>query len=148
MNNEVKGVVKMHGRILGVCLWCLSVWLFLGCYCSAQHMNAKDGPCQEPASGAKETACFYAAFKKSDAQLNQLYRRVQTVVDGDELTKLKVAQRLWIQFRDANCSAEHELYLGDSAASMVKFACLEAVTRHRTEELNVMYGWRLEKWSK
>jgi uncharacterized protein YecT (DUF1311 family) len=69
-------------------------------------------------------------------------------VDGDELVKLKVAQRLWIQFRDANCSAEHELYLGGSAASMVEYACLEAVTRHRTEELNVMYVWRLEKFSK
>lgn len=138
----------MQRKALGVCLWCLSVWLFSDSYCSAQHMNAKDGPCQEPASGAEETTCFYDAFNKSDADLNQFYRRVQTVVGGEELAKLKVAQRLWIQFRDANCSAEQELYSGGSAASMVKFACLEAVTRHRTEELNVMYGWRLEKWSK
>jgi uncharacterized protein YecT (DUF1311 family) len=69
-------------------------------------------------------------------------------VDGNELVKLKVAQRLWIEFREANCSAEQELYSNGSAASMVKFACLEALTRHRTEELNVMYGWRLEKWPK
>jgi uncharacterized protein YecT (DUF1311 family) len=111
-------------------------------------MNAKDGPCQEPASGAEETACFYAAYQKSDAELNQFYRRVQAVVDGEKLTKLKAAQRLWIQFRDANCSAEFELYSGGSAAPMVRLACLDAVTRHRTDELNVMYGWRLEKWPK
>jgi uncharacterized protein YecT (DUF1311 family) len=111
-------------------------------------MNAKDGPCQKPPSGAEETACFYDASKKADAELNQLYLRVLTVVDGDELVELKVAQRLWVQFRDANCSAEAELYRGGSAASMVKIACLEAVTRHRTEELKVMYGWRLEKWAK
>jgi len=111
-------------------------------------MNAKDGPCQKPASGAEEAACFYDIYMKSDAELNQFYLRVLTVVDGDELVKLKVAQRLWIQFRDANCSAETELYRGGSAASMVKLACLEAVTRDRTEELKVMYGWRLEKWSK
>jgi uncharacterized protein YecT (DUF1311 family) len=120
----------------------------LGSSCSfAQHMNAKDGPCQE-LYGAKQTACFYEASKKSDAEMNQLYQRVQTVVDGDELVKLKAAQRLWIQFRDANCSAEYELYFGGSAAPMVKLACIEAVTRHREEELRVMYGWRLEKWSK
>lgn len=138
----------MRFRILGICMLSTSVWFAFGSNCSAQHMNAKDGPCQKPASGAEETACFYDAYKKSDAELNQFYRRVQTVVDGVELVKLKVAQRLWIQFRDANCSAEHELYFGGSAASMVEYACLEAVTRHRTDELRVMYGWRLEKWSK
>ena len=71
-----------------------------------------------------------------------------TVVDGDELVKLKSAQRLWLQFRDVNCDAEHELYAGGSAAPMVQLACQEAMTRHRTEELSVMYGWRLEKWGK
>jgi uncharacterized protein YecT (DUF1311 family) len=138
----------MRCRYLGVCLWCVSVLAFFGGYCSAQHMNAKEGPCQEAGSGAETTACFYHAYEKSDAELNQLYRRVLTVVDGDNLANLKVAQRLWMQFRDANCSAEYELYAGGSAAPMVKLACLEAVTRHRTEELKVMYGWRLEKWSK
>lgn len=120
----------------------------MGTSCFAQHMNAKDGPCQGPSSGAGETACFADALKKSDSQLNQMYQRVQGVVDGDGLVKLRSAQRLWIQFRDANCEAEHELYSGGSAAPMVKLACLEAVTRHRTEELRVMYGWRLEKWGK
>jgi uncharacterized protein YecT (DUF1311 family) len=111
-------------------------------------MNAKDGPCQTASSGANETSCFVDAYKNSDQELNGLYRRVLTVVNGEELRKLKVAQRLWIEYRDANCSAEYELYSGGSAAPMVKFACLEAVTRHRTEELRVIYGWRLEKWSK
>ena len=121
---------------------------FLCSSCFAQHMNATDGPCQTPSSGATETYCFASALKKSDSDLNQLYRRVQSVVNGDELVKLKTAQRLWIQFRDANCEAEQELYSGGSAASMVKLACLESVTRHRTDELKVMYGWTLEKWDK
>jgi len=111
-------------------------------------MNAKDGPCQAPATGAKETACFDAASKKSDAELNRIYLQIETIVAGDELVKLKAAQRLWIQFRDANCDAEHELYSGGSAAPMVRLACVEAMTRHRTEELKVMYGWRLAKFSK
>jgi len=102
----------MNDRVSRSYLFCFLAWLFAISCCSAQHMNAKDGPCQEPASGAEETACFYAAYQKSDAELNQFYRRVLTVVDGEELTKLKAAQRLWIQFRDANCSAEFELYSG------------------------------------
>jgi uncharacterized protein YecT (DUF1311 family) len=138
----------MHSRVCGASLLCLSGGLILSSCCFAQHMNAKDGPCQEAGSGAETTACFYAASKKADAQLNLLYRRVLTVVGGDDLANLREVQRLWIKYRDANCSAEYELYAGGSAAPTVKFACLEAVTRHRTEELKVMYGWRLEKWSK
>ncbi len=125
--------------------WLICGLLLAASPCLAQHMNAKDGPCQGPSSGAEETDCLASALKKSDSQLNQTYLRVQSVVDGDELLKLRVAQRLWMQFRDANCEAEHELYSGGSAASMVKLACLEAVTRQRTEELKIMYGWRLEK---
>lgn len=111
-------------------------------------MNAKDGPCQGQSTGAEETACFAEALKKSDVELNVMYKRVETVVNMSELAKLRASQRLWLQFRESNCDAEHELYSGGSAAPMVKLACLEAMTRHRTEELQVIYGWRLEKWGK
>ncbi len=114
----------------------------------AQHMNTKDGPCQTPLSTAEGYQCFTAAYKKTDTELNRLYRRVESAVDGVELIKLKEAQKLWISFRDANCSAEYELYAGGSAGPTVKVACLEEMTRHRREELQEMYGWRLEKRSK
>jgi uncharacterized protein YecT (DUF1311 family) len=116
--------------------------------CPAQHMNAKDASCQGPASTVDEAACFGAALSRADAELNRFYRRVQTVVEGRHLSNLKNAQRLWIQFRNANCSAEYDLYEGGTAGPTVKSACLEAMTRRRTEELNTMYGWRLEKWGK
>jgi uncharacterized protein YecT (DUF1311 family) len=148
MNKRLKkGANEVHRKALVMFMGCASICFLVATRCGAQHMNAKDAPCQA-SSNAAETTCFYESSKKSDAELNQLYRRVSTVVSGDEVVKLKEAQRLWIQFRDANCAAEHELYLGGTAAPMVRLACLEAMTRHRTEELNLMYGWRLEKWSK
>ncbi len=61
------------------------------------------------------------------------------------LAKLKVAQRLRVQFRDANCAVEQEIYEGGSTYGMVGSACLAAMTRQRTEELKVMYGGLLEK---
>ncbi len=137
----------MRIRFFAVSLCLCSCFLLSRCGL-AQHMNAKDGPCQKTGSGAEETGCFDSAFKASDEALNRLYARVQSVVQGEDLAKLKTAERLWLQYRDANCDAEYGLYRGGSAAPMVKLACLEAVTRHRTEELNVMYGWRLEKWGK
>jgi uncharacterized protein YecT (DUF1311 family) len=119
---------------------------FVSTSCFAQHMIAKDGPCQGPSTNADQYECFYAASKKSDAALNKLYRRIQTVLEGNELVKLEEAQRLWIRFQSANCDAEHELFEGGSAGPVVKIACLEAGTRHRTEDLHLMYGWRLGKW--
>ena len=113
----------------------------------AQHVNAPDNPCRTDAT-PDVVDCIATALKKSDSDLNYLYQRIQTVVSGEELVKLKASQRLWVKFRDVNCDAEHELYDGGTAAPAVKLACLEAMTRHRTEELKVMYGWRLEKWGK
>jgi uncharacterized protein YecT (DUF1311 family) len=91
-------------------------------------MKAKDGLCQSSLTTSQMTNCFATALKKADSELNGYYQRIQTVVDGDGLAELKTAQRLWIQFRDANCDAEYELYSGGTAASMVKLACLEATT--------------------
>jgi uncharacterized protein YecT (DUF1311 family) len=111
-------------------------------------MNAKDTPCQGPSTTAEEASCFGTAFERADAELNKYYRRIETLEAGGDLTNLKIAQRLWIQFRDANCKAEYDLYEGGSAGPTVKLACLEAMTRHRIEELETMYGWRLEKFDK
>lgn len=111
-------------------------------------MNAKDSPCAGPMSGAEETACFIKTYRQTDVKLNALYKRIEAVLQGDDLARLKMAQRSWVQYRDTNCDAEHALYTGGSAAPMVQQACLEAVTRHRIEELTTMYGWRLEKFGK
>jgi uncharacterized protein YecT (DUF1311 family) len=53
-------------------------------------------------------------------------------------------QRLWIQYRDANCTAERDLYDGGTAASPAYLACLEAMTRARTRELAVTYAVKLK----
>jgi uncharacterized protein YecT (DUF1311 family) len=76
--------------------------------------------------------------------LNALYKQVRGKLDGEDEKRLVTAQRLWIQFRDANCTAERELYAGGTAAGPVYLACLEAMTRGRTRELRVTYAARLK----
>lgn len=137
----------MHTKLTMASL-AFGIWIVASPICLAQHMNAKDAPCQGPSTTADEASCFDTAFKKADAELNKYYRRVETLETNDDLTNLKNAQRLWIQFRDANCKAEYDLYEGGSAGPTVKLACLEAMTRHRMEELETMYSWRLEKFGK
>jgi uncharacterized protein YecT (DUF1311 family) len=112
---------------------------------SAQHMNAKDAPCRTAGSGSDETRCFIKEAQRADNELNTLYNKIRPVLSPVDHNKLQSAQRLWIQFRDANCEAERELHDGGSAAPMVYQACMGADTRQRSAELDVMYGWRLEK---
>jgi uncharacterized protein YecT (DUF1311 family) len=141
---SMQSTLRSHFRLL----------LFLAiCVCvsnraSAQHMNAQDAPCQAPASNAEMTACFISASKTADERLNKIYIRVREVLSSDEQKDLQAAERLWLKFRDANCSAERNLYAGGSAAPTVYAACIEADTRERTTDLKAMYGWRLEKFGK
>jgi uncharacterized protein YecT (DUF1311 family) len=110
----------------------------------AQHMNAKDAPCQT-GSNAEQTQCFITEAQAADRELNIVYNKIRRILSPVEQSKLQTVQRLWVQFRDANCAAEQELNEGGSAAPMVHASCLAAETRQRTAELSVMYGWRLQK---
>lgn len=111
-------------------------------------MNAPDSPCKGPASNAEMTACFISASKAADERLNKIYSRIGEVLSANEQRDLQAAQRLWLKFRDANCSAERNLYAGGSAGPTVYAACVEADSRQRTNDLKAMYGWRLEKLGK
>jgi uncharacterized protein YecT (DUF1311 family) len=122
----------------------LTIFLISASEGSAQHMNAKDAPCQA-GPNSEQTQCFFKEAEVADRELNLVYNKIRAILSPADRSKLQTAQQLWIQFRDANCAAERELYEGGSAAPMVFEACLGADTRQRTMELNVMYGWRLEK---
>jgi uncharacterized protein YecT (DUF1311 family) len=106
----------------------------------AQHMNAADAPCHGGTT-LDGTNCFYAAAKKADAELNNVYRHITAKLAPSERAMLQTAQRRWVSYREANCTAEREVYEGGSASSMVYAACLEADTRQRTKELKMMYDW-------
>lgn len=111
-------------------------------------MNAPDAPCREPASNSETTVCFISASKAADEKLNKTYQLIRAVLSSDEQKDLREAQHVWLKFRDATCSAERNLYAGGSAAPGVYAACMEAETRHRTDDLNTTYGWRVTKFGK
>jgi len=93
----------------------------------AQHMNAADAPCHggTTVDGAN---CFYGAAKRADAELNHVYGRVQAKLAPDEREQLQATQRLWLRYREANCTAERDIYKEGTASHMVYLACLEADT--------------------
>ncbi len=112
--------------------------------CHAQHMNEKDSPCPNAVTTLDMAQCFSKAKASSDEKLTALYKRVLSKLDGDDADRLVNVQRVWAEYREANCSAERVLYQGGSAAPVVYVACMEALTKARTEELQQTYVVRLK----
>ena len=112
--------------------------------CHGQHMNEKDSPCPNAVTTLDMAQCFSKAKTSSDETLAALYKKVLSKLDGDDADRLTKVQRLWGDYREANCSAERALYQGGSAAPVVYLACLDAMTRARIRELRETYAVRLK----
>jgi uncharacterized protein YecT (DUF1311 family) len=110
----------------------------------AQHMNEKDSPCANVVVTVELASCLANARDAAGAQLNAAYRNRRGKLGVTDGQRLVATQRLWIQYRDANCTAERDLYAGGTAASPADLACLESMTRARSKELAVMYGVKLK----
>jgi uncharacterized protein YecT (DUF1311 family) len=113
----------------------------------AQHMNEKDSPCAAVVVTSDAVQCLSKAGVAANAKLNSTYKNISEKLRSEaaDVKRLRTAERLWMQYRDANCTAERGLYNGGTAASPAYLACVEAMTRARTKELKTMYGWILAK---
>lgn len=78
--------------------------------------------------------CTAAEEARQDKRLNEAYRSLLAELSDERKRELKAAQRLWIQFRDANCQfyADPE---GGSSAGMAAASCHLEMTATRAEEL-------------
>jgi uncharacterized protein YecT (DUF1311 family) len=119
----------------------LATFICSGTIARAQHMNSAGAPCRNILLTIAMENCFDKAHKAADGGLNQVYSQISKVLQPDDFERLKVAQRLWIQFRDATCTAESNLYKGGTASAPAYSACLEELTRERTADLKTIYGW-------
>ena len=115
---------------------------------TAQSANDPQASCAKAASTLETAECFDKAYKAADDSLNRLYGRIQKVLNPDELPSLAQAERLWVQYRDATCRAEYELFGGGTGGPPTRLACLAAETRAREASLLRSYGWRLEKFGR
>jgi uncharacterized protein YecT (DUF1311 family) len=112
--------------------------------CSAA--KAADGnPCQGVEGTLQLVKCFDDAGKGADRDLNQLYARIVAVLGKDEQAALRNAERLWVQFRDATCGAERDMYIGGTAMPVYYTACIYRETRHRVDDLTEIYYVRLPR---
>ena len=81
------------------------------------------------------------AYKKSDQKLNAVYQKILSEYKDDKvfIKNLKTAQRLWIQFRDAEMKAkfpDREAGYYGSIQPLCWFNYLQELTEERTRKLN------------
>lgn len=126
---------------VSVVVWLLSSLVIPA---NAQHMNQPDSPCANVVITSDLVACLSKASSSADAKLDSVYRKLLARLDANDSERLTKTQRLWMQYRDANCWAEQSLYVGGTARSPAFLACLEAMTRSREKELYVTYAVRLK----
>lgn len=78
----------------------------------AQAAAPADTPvCNPEGTQTELNLCAFEEFQAADAELNATWRKVLARMADDPLAiaKLKAAQRLWIQFRDADLEARFPL---------------------------------------
>ncbi len=95
---------------------------------------AGDEPEDLSQAGMNERAAV--DFQKADVKLNAVYKKVMAwQIDAAGREKLKKAERLWVQFRDAECESEADEARGGTIAPMVYSNCGERLTLERTAQL-------------
>lgn len=78
-------------------------------------------------------ACIDADMQRWDVRLNAAYQEAMRRVPSPQRESLRAAQRLWIQYRDANC----RFYaMGEGSIAQIEASeCRRTMTRQRAEEL-------------
>lgn len=87
-------------------------------------------------SQAELNECYGNAYKKTDAELNVLFRQITARLKDDEATAklLVAAQRAWVAFRDAECDFSTSGVSGSSAHGMILAICLDKLTGKRIDD--------------
>jgi uncharacterized protein YecT (DUF1311 family) len=90
-------------------------------------------PCGDQPNTLASVDCLQAKTQTWDQRLNTAYKSLTQRIDPAQREALKAAQRLWIQYRDANCRfyATQE----GSIRQIQAAECLRAETQDRAQEL-------------
>lgn len=95
--------------------------------------------------------CAEEDWQEADAALNDTYGEVMAAMKAMDADlppalhggedALRTAQRAWITYRDANCTAAGFLMRGGSAEPLLVYGCLRQMTLDRTAELQDLVSY-------
>jgi uncharacterized protein YecT (DUF1311 family) len=91
--------------------------------------------CKDAATTAAMRACENKRYQDADRQLNMVYTRLMATLDNNQKEKLRLAQRAWLQFRDANSDFQAAAAGGGTLSPLLKIAAMADMTEARLKEL-------------
>jgi uncharacterized protein YecT (DUF1311 family) len=93
--------------------------------------------CVNATSQTVMNMCADQAYRKTDAELNALYRQITDRLKHDkEATGLLInAQKAWLAFRDAECTFSTSASAQGSVYPMLVAQCRDGLTSKRIDEL-------------
>ena len=104
-------------------------------YSTDEGLCKKYSSCINKADSTQDMVeCIVSEYKTQDARLNNAYKLLQQKLSADRKKQLLEAQRLWIKYRDANCS----FYYDPDGGSMARLSandCMMTSTAIRAKEL-------------
>ena len=99
-------------------------------------LSATFQTCLDKSGGvtAEMHACISAEHERQDQLLNRNYKALMADLTPERKKQLQTAQRLWLQYRDANCQfyADPD---GGTAAGVAAADCVLQMTAGRAREL-------------
>lgn len=103
-----------------------------------------DDSCENPRNTIEMNACAKQKYEEVDKQLNNTYKKLLSAIraendpkfDGESPKSLLIkSQRKWVEFRDADCKAKYQIYIGGTIRDVIYFTCLRERTEQRIKEL-------------
>ncbi len=100
------------------------------------HYSPRYNSCIDDSGGVTVEMhnCIGEEHSRQDARLNKAYKNLTAQLSADRKKELLAAQRLWIQYRDANCKfyADPD---GGTIATINASSCGLEMTAKRAKEL-------------
>ena len=99
-------------------------------------LSRQYGACMDRFSNSTNdmVRCITGETQRQDKRLNAAYQAAMQVQTPERKTQLQAAQRLWVQFRDANCG----FYMDPQGGTLARLSandCLMTSTAQRAREL-------------
>jgi uncharacterized protein YecT (DUF1311 family) len=91
--------------------------------------------CENPVTTAAMRNCEASRYAIALQELNSAYQGLIDRLDRGQKEKLRIAQRAWLRYRDANADFQASLIQGGTLAPLVKVGSLTEITKARTQEL-------------
>ncbi|MEL6750820.1 MAG: lysozyme inhibitor LprI family protein [Pseudomonadota bacterium] len=118
----------------------------VGFGCDVPAASAQDVDCSDWRNGTQLVlnVCSGREYEEVDALLNEQWKRTRSALaaDAEQSAMLRDAQRAWITFRDAHCTALTNPNAGGTIRPLIQNTCLTDLTRQRTEQLRAFANGR------